>query len=222
MDIVCILFNGKERHLPSYSANAGYSSEWVDKLARAIKRNTTKSHKLICLTDREYTFNETVTQVALDCQDLGWACVMEAFRPGLGKGRRFVIGLDTLITNNIDELLNWRGECGLLTDPFEPHTICNGIGLFSAAEVKRIWNLWQHRAESNINYQYKNLPSEMAFLRAVCLNATRLDQVFVNQIQSYKVHWTHQPEHRSKARIVYFHGNPKPPNIEPELMTHWL
>jgi len=152
MDIVCILFNGKERHLPSYSANAGYSAEWVDKLARAIKRNTTKSHKLICLTDREYTFNETVTQVPLDCQDLGWACVMEAFRPGLGKGRRFIIGLDTLITNNIDELLNWRGECGLLTDPFEPHTICNGIGLFSAAEVKRIWNLWQHRAESGVNY----------------------------------------------------------------------
>ena len=110
MDIVCILFNGKEKHLPSYSANAGYSPEWVDKLARAIKRNTTKSHKLICLTDREYQFNETVTQVALDCEDLGWACVMEAFRPGLGKGRRFIIGLDTLITANIDELLNWRGE----------------------------------------------------------------------------------------------------------------
>ena len=56
---------------------------------------------------------------------------MEAFRPALGKGRRFILGLDTLITGNIDELLNWRGECGLLTDPYETHTICNGIGLFS-------------------------------------------------------------------------------------------
>ena len=62
----------------------------------------------------------------------------------------------------------------------------------------------------------------MAYLRNVCADAVRLDEVFVNQIQSYKVHWTNQPEHRSKARIVYFHGNPKPPNIEPELMTHWL
>jgi hypothetical protein len=62
----------------------------------------------------------------------------------------------------------------------------------------------------------------MAFLRVVCANATRLDQVFPHEIQSYKVHWTNQPEERSKARIVYFHGNPQPPNIEPELMVHWL
>lgn len=219
MDIVFPLFQPDGKNLPEYSGGVGYGPEWADRLVRGFRRNTSKRHRYICVSDQEYQYQEKIQTVLMDCNIHGWACIMECFRPDIGKSRRMILGLDTIILQNVDDILAWREECGLLRDPYETDTICNGVGIFSAAEVRRIWSAWQNR--ETINHTYKNLPSEMAFLRAVCPNAVRLDSVFPDQIQSYKAHWRRFPELQPQARIVYFHGTPKPPQVEPQLLEHW-
>lgn len=219
MDIVFPLFDGRAKNLPDYSAGAGYDASWGDKLARAIQRNTSKPHRFVAVVDRGYAFEEDISTIHMNCEMDGWGCIMECFRPDIGRSRRMVLGLDTIVAGNIDHILAWRGECGLLTDPYETHTVCNGVGIFSAKECNRIWALWQKREE--YDHTYKSLPSEMAFLRTVCAGAVRLDSVFPDEIQSYKANWRKYPETQAKARIVYFHGTPKPPQVEPQLLEHW-
>ena len=222
LDIVCILFDPNNKGLPDYSARAGYSAEWVDKLARAIRRNTTLDHQIICLVDQDYDFQEPVEKIPLITKETGWGCVMETFRPEIGTDQRFVIGLDTIITGDLNQILSWRGQCGLLTDPYHRETLCNGVGSFHPDFCEWIWKAWQRRNEYGERIFYNGRVSEMAFLRLLAADAVRLDELFPAEIQSYKVEWRKTPAMREQAKIVYFHGNPKPPNIEPELLQHWI
>jgi hypothetical protein len=219
IDIVCILFKPEGKGLPKFSQ--GYSEIWVDKLAQAIARHTTQKYRLICLVDEFYEFEEEVDQVQLKTNESGWGCVMETFRPDLGENQRFVLGLDTIIKDNIDEILDWRGKVGLLTDPNYPDTICNGVGSYSPEFCDFIFYEWQRKEKYGERILYNGRISEMQFLRLLANDATRLNEVFPNQIQSYKCHWLKEPEKREEASIVYFHGNPKPPFVHTDLLAEW-
>lgn len=222
LDIVCILFDGANKGLPGYSAGAGYSAQWVDKLARGIRRNTDLKHQIICLVDQDYHFDEQVEKIPIITRETGWGVVMETFRPEIGCSQRIVMGLDTIITGDLNQIFQWKGRVGLLTDPYHTSTICNGYASYSPEFCEWIWEQWQRKEEYGERIFYNGRISEMAFLRFLARDAVRLDDLFPNEIQSYKVDWMMRPEARSSAKIVYFHGRPKPPNIEETLLQHWL
>ena len=146
---------------------------------------------------------------------------MEAWRPEVvGSGRLVVLGLDTVITGDITEICDLDCEIGLPTDPYHPPNVCNGVGLFSNAAAGELWETYQ--ADTGIWHRkavYGGQFSEMMFLRQVANDrATRLEQVFPDQIVSYKVH---KPD-PNKARIVYFHGRPKPNQVkDPWIVQNW-
>lgn len=225
IDFVCVLFNGTSTDLPSYSKGAGYSTGWVDRLYRGIARQMPHDDwNLVCLTDAEYKFSEPVQQVSLLRPGLGWACIMEAFRPVLTKRRRMIVGLDTLFVGPLDEIIAYDGECGLLRDPYHLETICNGVGIFSAKISAELWQNWCNDLHNwRKRAIYMGQVSEMQFLRlTVGDTCNLLDQIYPEQIQSYKVHWKPGKMDRSKARIVYFHGRPKMQEIEDEeLLAFW-
>jgi hypothetical protein len=224
MNIFMVLYTNRNG-TPSYSANAGYSPAWVDRLVAGIERNSIQRNNFYCLVDREdYQFRENVKPILLSEKAEGWSPMMECFRPEICRGRRMVFGLDTIITGSIEHILNWEeGECGLLDDPLAKGEICNGIGIYDESIVNRFWHLWTERDRlfSNRELYYDGILSEMAFLRTVARGATRLNRIFPEEIQSYKAHWRANKQKQRNARIVYFHGNPKPPNVERELLEDW-
>jgi len=224
MNIFTVLFTSAGA-VPSYSANTGYSPEWVDRLVAGIERNSIQRNTFFCLVDRDdYSFRENVTPILLKDKIEGWSPMMECFRPEICDGTRMVLGLDTIITGSIEHILEWDdGECGLLDDPFAKDKLCNGIGIYKQSTINRFWHLWKNRERLFINNElyYNGAISEMAFLRIVAADSHRLNRIFPNEICSYKAHWKVNTKQRQDARIVYFHGNPKPPNIEQELLEHW-
>lgn len=228
MNIISFLFNGKRFGVPDYSANSGYSSEWMNKLVRGFQRNTTQDHHYICMVDSEqYVFDSEIEKIPFQYAASGWGCIMEAFRPDLCSGHRMIVGLDTIILGNVDAILSYSGECGLLDDPYRAklgsNDLCNGIGIFSEKQSSRLWYLWQNRERLQIPCMYNGAESEMEFMRNVVPGADRLNRWYAQAIQSYKVHWKEEPKYRQGARIVYFHGDPKPPlSNEPYLMKHWI
>jgi len=220
IDVVCILFQPEGKGLPQFST--GYSAQWVDKLARGIQRNTSHDYyQFICLVDQFYEFEEDIDQVEIKGNESGYGNVMETFRSDLGDNQRFVFGLDTIIQEDLDEIFSWRGRVGLLTDPNYPETICNGFASYSPEFCEWIWKEWQKKEDYEDRILYNGRISEMQFLRLLANDATRLNEVFPDQIQSYKCHWLKNPEKREEASIVYFHGNPKPPDIHADLLRHW-
>lgn len=228
MNILTVLYTNVNG-TPTYSSQAGYSPEWVDKLVAAIERNSSQRNEFYCLVDRhDYSFRERIIPVMIEGKIDGWSPMMETLRPEICAGPRMVLGLDTIVKGNIDAILEWNGDCGLLDDPFEKGMICNGIGMYSQSCVGRLWHLWENRNRlfGRNELMYNGAISEMAFLRkTVGEECTKLNRLFPNQIQSYKAHWSKNDIHRRiNARIVYFHGNPKPPNIEEKelLLEHWI
>jgi len=92
LDVVCVLRQG---------GKVGYTAEWVDKLHRGVKRNLTIPHRFVCLSDCEVNCE----RIELDSGDYGFWSKMQLFKPGVFTGPTLYIDLDTVICNNIDQVV---------------------------------------------------------------------------------------------------------------------
>jgi hypothetical protein len=222
---VCVLFAGNDS-VPHYSRV--YDASWVDKLYRGVDRNTECDIDFVCLTDRWTDFDEYVNIRQLQLKDTpgSWASMCEAWRPGVAFNRICVLGLDTIITGPIDEIVDTDCDIGLLHDPYSPAQVSNCVGIYSRAACNRLWQNWiENQGKWKTDALYNGCISEMEFLRkAVGINgATMLDDVHPGQIVSYKAHVVDHPKALERARIVYFHGKPKPHQVEDEwIKQHWI
>jgi hypothetical protein len=221
--ILCVLFQGE--HVPAHSRGI-YDASWVDKLYRGVARNTMVPFRFVCLVNQPYDFEEDVTSVRLWDPEEEWMAINEIYRNDLGVERGVFFGLDTIIVGNLDELLTWSGDFGLLSDPFRHQTICNGIVSFGRAWADRLWDDWnEDREKIRATCQINGSPSEMAFLRQRKDPAwVLLDKTWPGRFLSYKASGLkHQEMISEEARVVYFHGKPKPhqlPEASP-LLEHW-
>ena len=113
--IVTVLFDGRMTSVPH--TVGVYDASWVDKLYRGFARNYSGTFDFICLTDMNYKFAEPIRNIRLSVSvdQYGWMCLVDQYRPGLCKGQRFTVGLDTIITGSVDEILNYKTKIGLCT-----------------------------------------------------------------------------------------------------------
>jgi hypothetical protein len=229
MTFVCTLFR-PPNYLPEWSDV--YDASWADKLYRGIARNYSKPFRFVCLNDGGYTFAENVISIPL-LDSAGWGNMLEAFRPEISDDCITVLGLDTVITGDITSIVDTDTVCGLPRSPgmrVAKNEICNAIGIYGREYATGLWETYQSDPEywqrtALLGGQF----SEVAFLRQnVKEDVTLLDDLYPKQIISYKAHLRRQRNRdrrralRKSARIMYFHGRPKPPDVEPWLLQHWI
>lgn len=130
-----------------------------------------------------------------------------------------LVGLDTVITGNIDHLADYcftAKKIGLPRDPNRPYMACNGVTLIPAGQA-HVWT--RHNGEN-----------DMAWMRRQPHDY--LDDLFPGHVRSWK--GSEVPAHDGSGlpgvretglrdcRIVYFHGNAKPHQLtEAWLLEHW-
>ena len=221
--IITTLFDGRMTSVP-HSVGI-YDESWVDKLYRGIERHYTKPFRFVCLTDKNYTFSEPIIQerLSMSVDNYGWLCLIDMYRPELCSGRRFTIGLDTILTGTLDEILAHETKIGLCTDPFTPQWVCNAVTIANAEFCNEYWDLWSDKNKEMLaNSRFFGAPSEMAVLRQYYNDVERLDVTFPGQILSYKANvvgvgkqnYMHPTQLQlDGSSIVYFHGDPKPNTI---------
>jgi len=219
---VCFLFEPSQL-VPEWGRV--YDGEWVDKLARAIRRNYDGPHEVVAMVDRDdYAITEDVIQLRLDASAGGWDYMMQAWRPDVADVTTCVLGLDTIIRGDITEIVDHGAAHGLALpcDPYQVRTVCNAIGFYSSGQAATLWDEWGERREYWMHAARTNGRfSEMHFLRAMCSHAWRIDEGFPGQLVSYKKQW--KKGNYPDARIVYFHGVPKMNAInDPQLLEHWI
>ena len=90
--VACVLRQG---------GKVGYDASWVEKLHNSISRNLTIPFKFVCLSDCEVPCE----RIPLDEVGPGYWAKMQLFRPGLFAGPVLFFDLDTVICNNIDDLV---------------------------------------------------------------------------------------------------------------------
>ena len=231
--VITTLFDGRQTSVPH--TVGVYTPSWVDKLYRGIARNYKGKFDFICLTDQNYKFEEPIRNERLSMSvDLyGWLCLVDMYRPDLCKGQRFTVGLDTIITGPIDNILNWKNKIGLCTDPGQPHLICNAVTSASPEFCVEYWKLWDWKktdwlTECQMNFNSERThrsvkaPSEMEVLRTYYNDVDRLDEKFPYSILSYKKHIRQDRSLLDTASIVYFHGRPKPHQLLNRVGEEWV
>lgn len=112
-----------------------------------------------------------------------------------------LVGLDTIVTGNIDCLIDLSMDgLYLPSDPNKPKKACNGVVVSSPMR----WVYESHRGENDMDWLNT-------------FSHKRLDDTLV---KSFKCHV--KKGGIGDARIVYFHGREKPHEIEHEILEHWI
>ena len=199
--IVCALFDGRQTGI-LHSAGI-YSSDWVDRLYRAIERNYNGKVNFICLVDKNYDFKEPVDAIRFDrsVDQYGWMSLMELYRPDLCKGKRLTIGLDTIITGPLDDIFAYDAKIAVCQDPYHPETICNAITICDDDFCEEVWQLWKgdefmFLRDAKLDYGPHNAPSEMALLRQPKIR-------YYLQGQNIKLPCTHSRSYEPTERFEY-------------------
>ncbi|MEJ8571245.1 hypothetical protein [Microbaculum marinum] len=202
LHVVTLLWDANDASL---SFSRCYDETWVEKLYRGFARNLTVPFRFVCFTERDRWFHAPIEQERIESRPIGYGACIEPYRLDVPM---ILVGLDTVITGNIDHL---AGHClvgGAIALPkavYVPDTVCNGVALVPAGH-RRVYDDW--RGQNDMDWM--RLQPHVV-----------LDEIWPGHVVSYKGHV--KANGLGDARIVFFHGQEKPHQIaEPWLETHWI
>ena len=196
----------------------GRGAEYVNKLYDMICKHMPSNvvFRFVCLTDDETGLNEDIETIPLPRDLEGWYGKLYLFKQGLfPDGDRVIfMDLDTLIIGSLDDLVNYDGPFATLNDFYFPQQVGPAIMAWKAGGVaSTIWREWdacgRPRDVMGDLWWINNL-DEGRFAH----RADKLQALFPGQFVSFKAHC--KPNPPKGARVICFHGKPRPHEAEPE------
>lgn len=185
----------------SRSFSTMYTEEWVEKLYRGFARNLTMPFRFVCYTDRARKYSEPILQNINPM--LGANGYSDCIRPYEMGEPMILVGLDTVVTGNIDHLAGYcfmADRIALPRDPYKPQIACNGVALVPAG--------WERIGKEHAG------ENDMAWCRSFPHHF--IDDLFPKHVRSFK--GSVKKQGLGDTRIVYFHGEEKPH----QLKIDWL
>lgn len=181
-----------------------YSADYVNKLERQIARFTTLPYEFICFTD------DSKGIATRNCLDIGkdalpgwWSKLLLFARHPYLMQRRFVyLDLDTVIVDNVDFLLRFKGEFCILQDWWAP-TYNSSVMAVDEWFGKQIWDQFSPEVMKQY-YGDQDWITSCLFSTPVAVWQERAP----NKIASYKA--DNLQDGPNGHAIVCFHGDPKP------------
>lgn len=176
-----------------------YGPEYVNKLASMVRRHTTIPYDFICLTDDKAGL--TVKTLPIPSWPPGWWAKLYIFgHPVLFNERVLFIDLDTVIVDNIDALLNYRGDFCIIQDWWAN---CYNSSVMSKGPG------YGHHIVSRWNENIMNqMHGDQDWITKQVGEVDTWNWVAPGLIGSYKA--DDLAEDPRKFSLVCFHGDPKP------------
>lgn len=201
---VATLFWEANENSPKFSRC--YDESWVEKLYRGFARNLSQPFRFVCFTDRKREFSEPIRQRRIKAEAPDSSTCIEPYSMGVPM---ILVGLDTIVTGNCDELADYcmtADRIALPCDPYHPHFACNGVALVPGG--------WE---KIGLTHQGQN---DMAWCRSFPHNF--IDDLFPGQVQSFK--GTVKKSGLGDTKICYFHGLEKPHELPDVawIKRHWV
>lgn len=153
----------------------------------------------------------------------GWWAKMELFRPDLA-GDLLYLDLDTVVLGDLEPLIAAAGgRTTLLSDFYRPAQPASGLMFIAERDKARVWEHWQrdpagHMARARTTACW----GDQGILRqALGDGVQRWQDVAPGQVVSYKVHCRKHRRPPPGARVVCFHGNPRPWAANDDWIPTW-
>lgn len=185
-----------------------FSEDYVHHLKAGVERNSTVQHKFVCYSDRKI---KDIEVIPLIDGMVGWWNKLQLF-DGRITGRVVYLDLDTLITNNIDWLLEYDGDFAGIEDlgcinAHQPHLrgkLQSGVMAWNSEDM--IWvftefKFLRNRAMNTFRGDGEYLDSVIPKYKRVLLQ-----NKYPDQIKSYK--YQVYPKNVGEVSIICFHGRP--------------
>lgn len=132
INIVCVLRHG---------GKVGYNASWVTKLKNSVARNLSIPHRFICLSDCDVPCD----RIELDMTDDGFWSKMQLFKPEQFVGPVLYIDLDTVICNNIDEILTLCKTEKFVMWLEKDKNIHSSALMYWNGDYSNLWNLYKSK-----------------------------------------------------------------------------
>lgn len=192
-----------------------FHRDYVKILAAGVRRNIRIPHRFICFTDDPRGCGPGVELRFLPDNLIGWWPKIWLHKPGHFKDgdRILFLDLDTIVCGDITKIASYRGPFAILRDFYRPDGYGSGLMAWPANKTAPVWDLYQSSGRPELE------GGDQAWMEMMVPNADRWQDLFPGQILSYKVHCREGlPE---DARIVCFHGFPRPHQAEGWVKDRW-
>jgi hypothetical protein len=187
----CVLRSGGE-----------YVPEHVGRLQRGLARHL-PGVPLVCLSDVDVPCE----RIPLEYDWPGWWAKMELMRPDI-EGDLLYVDLDTVITGDLSDFVS-VGRLMVLRDFYHPERPQSALMYLPQAARAEAWEAWRrapadHMAECGIYGDQRLLGQIWAS------KAGLWQEALPGQAVSYKVDVVPAGRIPDAARVVIFHGQPRP------------
>lgn len=189
--------------------------EYIQRLHDGIQQNTTNLIDFYCVTIMDISDLKGVKKITpLKSDWKGWHIKSEVFRPELWEDydRVLYVDLDTMIINNIDNIIESDDELVMLRHFYDSSVWETGMIFFNPKLLQHLYKEFTVR-KNKLSEGVKD-----ADIITNYLNMQKLTPKFFQDkymVGSYKVHC--QTTDYKHFQIICFHGFPRPHNIKWDL-----
>ena len=188
-----------------------FTDEYVNKLFRGIKANTSKEFLFTCFTDRygtNHTIQEGIEVRPLPIETGDWYSKIGLYNEELynPNDQIFFFDLDTVIIGSLDEIFEYSGNFAIVRDFYRPTGLQSCFMSWRPHAVNHMWK--------NYTHGYKNRYGDQGWCEEQYPNADIWQDMYPSQVASYKVHLRDrqtrrgQEIDRTNIRVLCFHGRP--------------
>lgn len=209
-----------------------YNEVYVNKLASAVRRHSTRTFEFVTLTDgdpKKIDMKVVDRVIPLELNLTGWWSKLELFRPELFSGTQvFYLDLDTLILDNIDDFLDYRGDFLGLRDFNTLVDFGSGIMGWNPEKTVNIFYKFIKGALHSKSYIQSHQGGDQEVIYK--LNKLKLDWVqdcFPRKMAAFKYECynesTRQVSYPPGTSIICFHSKPKMADLihDPIIKNNW-
>jgi hypothetical protein len=156
LNVVCIKWGTK------------YPAEYVNNLARGVRRLLTVPHRFVCLTEDPRGIDRDVETRPFTDDLPGWWNKVALFRPRVHdlEGTILYLDLDMVIIRSIDPIARYPGHFLAVPTLRREGEFASTLLRFEVGHQRRIWDLFEPRAEQVIREIY----GDQNWINACCLN----------------------------------------------------
>lgn len=205
IDVVCVKW-GTE-----------YSDDYVKILKAMVERNTTIEHRFLCFTDKPI---DGIECIELPSDLTGWWNKIYLFKQGNTNDRVVYFDLDTMLTGNIDFLMEYNGPLmGIenvgVNNRYEHdrekyrNVFQTGVLAWKRDHAHFIWDVFNQHKEQIV----KNIRGDGEFLHILFqqnqYKPDLLQHLHPGKLKSYKYE-VYEDGLDDQTAIVCFHGTPRP------------
>lgn len=212
MEVACVKWGSK------------YPADWVNRLACGVQRNLTLPHRMICYTD---------DPIGVQCETrelpaglTGWWNKLWLFQEP--REAMLFFDLDVVIVGNLNALTQFNGFT-IVKDGWQKGY--NSSVMFLKGDLTHVWEQFmrdrpdspvavpgRRRMHGDQDWITHALPNAMLFPRVWC-ESYKID--LCGQQRGGRLPAQSRPP-SADARVVYFHGDPKPDTVaEAWVRQHW-